>query len=184
MLVITLEGDELFNEETQEFSTVGDIDLHLEHSLVSLSKWESKHQIPFLGPQEKTSEQVLDYVTCMILDPLVPDNLFERLNQINVDQIQEYINSPQSATTFAKDPYDRPSREVITSELIYYWMSAYQIPIETETWHLNRLFALIRIANIKNSEAQGKNRKMSKAEMAQRNRELNAQRRAQYGTSG
>lgn len=184
MLLITLEGDEVFNEETQEFSSVGDIDLHLEHSLVSLSKWESKHEVPFLGPQEKTSEQILDYIICMIQDPLIPEDLFNRMKQNQVNQIQEYINSPQSATTFTKDPYERPSREVITSELIYYWLAAFQISFEVETWHLNRLFALVRIAHIKSNESQKGGQKIPKHDIARRNRELNAQRRAQYDTSG
>ena len=180
MLVITIEGEEIYNEETNEFSTIGDLTLELEHSLVSLSKWESKWQIPFLGDNEKTEEQLFDYVNCMILTPNAPPDVLSLLKQKHVNIIQEYIQSPQTATTFRAEPPSRGRGEIITSELIYYWMSAFQIPMECQYWHLNRLFTLIRIANIKNS----KDKKMPKHEIARQNRELNARRREQLGTSG
>jgi hypothetical protein len=182
MLVINVSGEEVFNEETSEFSTVGDFDLQLEHSLLSLSKWESKFQKPFLGKEVKTADETLWYVIAMILNDFYPADLWERLTQKNLDQINEYIESPQSATTFGVMPEmrTRGKSETITSELIYYWLVAFNIPFETEKWHLNRLFSLIRICNMKNS----KPKKMSRSEIAQRNRELNAQRRSQLGTSG
>lgn len=180
MLRIVIEGDELFNEETNEFSTVGDVVIDIEHSLVSLSKWESKFQRPFLGPGEKKSEEVLDYIRMMILTPDVPVDICNRLSTKNLEDINSYIESKQSATTFNELPQGRGRSEIITSELIYYWMVAYSIPLECEHWHLNRLFSLIRICNIKNASPK----KMRKSEIAQRNRELNAQRRAQLGTAG
>lgn len=180
MLRIIIEGTEMFNDETNEFSTVGGFVLDLEHSLISLSKWESKHQKPFLAGGDKTREEILDYLTFMITTPDVDLNVIQKCSQENLDAIQAYINSPQSATTFGMMPERRGSGEVITSELIYYWMVAFNIPFECQYWHLNRLFALVRICNIKNSKPQ----KMSRHEVAQRNRELNAQRREQLGTSG
>jgi len=182
MLTVIVSGDEIFNEETSEFSSVGDFVLELEHSLLSLSKWESKFEKPFLGKDEKTAEELMWYVRAMILNPIYPSDLFARLSRENLDEINAYIESKQSATTFGHMPEHRTRgrAETITSELIYYWLVAFNIPFETETWHLNRLFSLIRICNIK----QSKPTKMSRNEVAQRNRELNAQRRAQLGTSG
>ena len=182
MLTVIVSGTEIYNEETEEFGSFDDFTLELEHSLISLSKWESKFQKPFLAKENKTAEETLWYVKAMILNPMYPTDLFQRLTQENLDEINAYIESSQSATTFGTmpDSKGRGSPETITSELIYYWMIAFNIPFETQYWHLNRLFSLIRICNTK----QSKPRKMSKAEVAQRNRDLNAQRRAQLGTSG
>ena len=180
MLKIVVPGTEYFNEEDETFETVGDFDLELEHSLISLSKWESKYQKPFLVRSEKTPEEIMGYVEAMIISPIYPPDIFVRLSKDNVRQINDYIESKESATTFGLMPERKGPGEVITSELIYYWMVAFNIPFECESWHLNRLFSLIRICNIKNS----KPRKMSRHEISSRNRELNAIRRAQYGTSG
>ena len=180
MLKLIVLGEEYFNEEAQTFESVGDFDLELEHSLVSLSKWESKFQKPFLADNEKTSEEILSYVEAMIISPIYPPDLFARFSQENIKQINDYIESKESATTFGSMPARKGKGEIITSELIYYWMVAFNIPFECEYWHLNRLFALIRICNIKNSKPN----KMSRNEIASRNRELNAIRRAQYNTSG
>lgn len=180
MLRIIIEGDEIYNEEENLFDTVGDVVLDLEHSLVSVSKWESKHQKPFLSSDERTFEEIFDYVRCMVITPNTDLDVLYRCSQKNIDEIQEYINSSQSATTFGTMPGRRGPGEVITSELIYYWMISFKIPFECERWHLNRLFSLIRICNIKNSPQ----RKMSRSEIAQRNRELNARRRAELNTTG
>lgn len=180
MLKLIITGDEFFDEKTSTFETVGDVELELEHSLISLSKWESKYQKPFLSSIDKTQEEVLGYIKAMILTPIYPENVLSRFTQKNYAEINDYIESKESATTFGHMPERRGRGEVITSELIYYWMVAFNIPFECECWHLNRLFALIRICNIKNQ----KPKKMSRSEIAARNRELNAQRRAQYGTTG
>jgi hypothetical protein len=180
MLKLIVPGTEYFNDETETFESVGDFELELEHSLVSLSKWESKFQKPFLSPNDKTPEELLGYVEAMIISPIYPPDIFVRLSKDNINSINEYIESNQSATTFGSMPERKGRGEIITSELIYYWMVAFTIPFECEYWHLNRLFALIRICNIKNS----KPKKMSRNEIANRNRELNAIRRAQYNTSG
>lgn len=180
MLTIVVPGREFFNDATQEFIKTEDFTLELEHSLVSLSKWESKHQKPFLSPNDKTSEEVLSYVEAMVLTKIFPPDIFSRLSQENVDAINAHIESKESATWFSEAPGGPKSKEVITSELIYYWMVAHNIPFTCETWHLNRLFTLIKVCNLKNAPAK----KMSRSEIIARNRALNEQRRAQYGTTG
>lgn len=180
MLTITIQGDEVYDESTETFGTVGDFTVDLEHSLISLSKWESKYQKPFLANGEKAPEEILDYVNMMVLTPGVPSNFVLRLTDANIKEIKAYIESKQSATTFGQMPERKGRGETITAELIYYWMVAFTIPFECQHWHLNRLFSLIRICNIKNS----KPKKMSRHDIAARNRELNAQRRELLNTSG
>lgn len=180
MLTIVVPGVEMFDEQSQEFVTNGDVTLELEHSLISLSKWESMYEKPFLGDDNKTAEEVLGYIKLMTLTPNVPDEVFEKLSNANVLAINNYIESKMTATWFSEAPSAPKSRDVITAELIYYWMIIFNIPFECEKWHLNRLFTLIRVCNIK----QAKPKKMSRAEIAARNRELNAQRKAQLGTRG
>lgn len=182
MLRLILEGDELFDDETQTFQTVNDVVIDLEHSLISLSKWESKYQKPFLSSTDKTSEEIFGYLKFMIISPEVDPDVLYRLSQKGIDTIQAYIDSSQSATTFGLMPERRGSGEIITSELIYYWIVAFNIPFEVETWHLNRLFALIRICNIQNSPPE--QQQVSRRELALRNAELNAQRRKELGTTG
>jgi hypothetical protein len=180
MLTIQVSGVESFDESSQEFVTQGGTTLELEHSLVSLSKWESRYEKPFLGQESKTPEEILYYIRCMILTPRVPEELFSKLSQLNYDEITHYIEAKRTATWFSEQPGAPKSREVITSELIYYWMTVFNIPFECERWHLNRLFTLIRICNIKQSKPE----KMSRNELAARNRALNEQRRKQLGTTG
>lgn len=180
MLRIIIEGDEVYNEETNTFETFNDVAIDLEHSLLSLSKWESKYQKPFLSVGEKTPEEIFGYLKAMVVTPNVDLDVLYRCSQKDIDKIQEYIDSSQSATTFGMMPERRGPGEVITSELIYYWIVSFNIPFDCENWHLNRLFSLIRICNIKNS----KPKKMSRNEMATRNQALNAKRRAELNTTG
>lgn len=180
MLKIIVPPTEFYDESTEIFETVDAVELELEHSLVSLSKWESKYEKPFLSGGAKTPEEIFGYIFEMILTPNPPANILQRLDQNCVDAVNGYIDSKQSATTFGLLPETKIKGETVTSELIYYWLVAFNIPFEVEHWHLNRLLALVRICNVKNS----KPKKMSRREVAARNAEINAQRRAQLNTSG
>jgi hypothetical protein len=181
MLRITIGDKDYWNETEEKFVSVpGVLVLDLEYSLLAVSKWESKYEKPFLAKDVKSNEEILHFFKCMVLTPVADLDVLRSLSQKTVDQIQEYINSSQSATTFGSLPEHRGRSEIITSELIYYWMLMFNIPSQYELWHLNRLFSLLKIANIK----QGKPKKMSRGELARRNRELNEQRKAQYGTRG
>ena len=180
MLTITVGGSDVFDESTGKFDTQGGVKLQLEHSLVSLSKWESEFEKPFLGKEAKTSEEILEYVRYMLLTPNPPEDFLQKLSKENLEIVNVYIERKMTATWFSDQPGAPGSREVITAELIYYWMTVFNIPFECETWHLNRLFTLIRICNVK----QAKPKKMSRAEIAARNRELNNQRKTQLGTKG
>jgi hypothetical protein len=180
MLTLVVPGVEMFDDQSQEFTTRGDFILELEHSLVSLSKWESIFEKPFLEQSEKSVEEIVGYIKAMTLTPKVPEEIFSKLSEENVQSINNYIDAKMTATWFSEQPGAPRTREVVTAEVIYYWMITFQIPFECETWHLNRLFTLIRVCNIK----QAKPEKMSRAQIAARNRELNAQRKAQWGTKG
>jgi hypothetical protein len=170
---------EAVNEETGQFIPTDVVKLDLEHSLVSLSKWESIFEKPFLST-DKSVEEVVEYIKAMVLTPNVPIAVFEKLLNDKVEEINAYINAKMTATWFVENPNQRPNRETITSELIYFWMFSYGIPMECEYWHLNRLLTLIRVFSEKNKPQK----KMSPAQAARMQAELNAQRRAKYGTSG
>lgn len=180
MLTITVGSEPTYDEETGEFGSQGGFELQLEHSLVSLSKWESMHEKPFLDTQNKTEEEITSYIECMMLSPNPPGDFFLRLSKENIEEINDYISRKMTATWFSEVQPQSRNSEIVTSELIYYWMTAFNIPFECENWHLNRLFTLIRICNIK----QEKPKEMSRAEVARRNRELNEQRRKMLGTKG
>ena len=181
MLTIIVEGAELYDEENQEFKKeTEDVVLELEHSLAALSKWESKWEKPFLGDDKKTTEETLSYIECMTLTPNIPPEIYPKLTNKNLLEINAYIDRKMTATWFSEEPNAKKNSEKITAELVYYWMSQLNIPFECENWNLNRLFTLIKIANIK----QSKPKRMSRNEILQRNRQLNEQRRAKLGTTG
>lgn len=180
MLTITVPAVELWDDNKQEFVYGEEQTLRLEHSLLSLSKWESKWHKAYLGGQEKTHEETIDYIKCMTLTSNVKPEVYSRLSPQNIQEIIDYINDPMTATTFYDDKPSGMNRETVTSELIYYWMISLQIPVDFEKWHLNRLMTLIRVCNVKNAPPK----KMSKGEIMRRNAALNAQRKAKYNTRG
>lgn len=181
MLILEVKTEsESFDEETQKFVDPVSFKLRLEHSLVSLSKWESFYEKPFLNNKEKTSEETLTYLRMMCVDDEIPPEVLQHLTQKQLDEINKYIDAKMTATTFTERPGARAAREIITSEIIYYWMVSYQIPFECQHWHLNRLLALIKVCNHKNAPAK----KMNKRESMAQQRQLNAQRKARLGTRG
>ncbi len=180
MLRVTVPTVEGYDEEKEEFVTAEGVELELEHSLVSLSKWESIWEKPFLSGSEKTEDEVRSYVQCMLISPEVSPELFQRLSSENFREINEYINAKMTATVFRETEKKSGSGEFITSELIYYWMISLNIPFTCENWHLARLLTLIRVCNAKNAPKQ----KMSRKDAAAQQRELNAQRRAMMGSRG
>ena len=182
MLQVTIPETELFDETRQEFIYVNKpVTLTLEHSLVSISKWESKWKKPYLSNKERSVEEVIDYVRCMTITQNVDPEVYYALTVDNLREIEEYIKDPHTATTITENAPHKKSNEGITSELVYYWMCAYQIPFEAQKWHFNRLMTLIRIAGIKNNS---ENNKMSRDAALKQQRELNAMRRAKHKSKG
>lgn len=180
MLSITVPEGELYDEAKQEFISTKSQMIRLEHSLVSISKWESRWCKPFLETKEKTPEEIIDYVKCMTITQNVDPNIYYFLSKKNIDAINKYISSPMTATTFSSMERGGANREKVTSELIYYWMVAFNIPFECQKWHLNRLITLIKICNIKNSPTK----KKSQREIMASNAALNAARKKKYNTHG
>lgn len=175
MISITVTDTEKFNERTGEFITVPGQTIRLEHSLVSVSKWESKWHKPFISRIDKTEDETLDYIRCMSLDDDIDPRVFLCIGNEDLKKIINYIDDPMTATWFNEKNQQKQasSGEEVTSELIYYWMTALNIPMECQHWHLNRLMTLIRVCNIKNQPEK----KMSKREALQRQQALNAARR-------
>lgn len=183
MLRITIPATELWDENKEEFITIKEQTLQLEHSLVSLSKWESKWCKPFLSKDIKTEEETLDYIRCMTITQNVDPNVYNFIPNNIREEIKEYIEAPMTATWFNDDKNGKGGKgnsEQITSELVYYWMIAQNIPFECEKWHLNRLLTLIKVCNVKNQPPK----KMSKKALMSRNAALNAARRKQLNTKG
>ena len=183
MLHIVVPERDLFDEKTSMITRVAETKLCLEHSLVSISKWEAKYKKPFISKnknEKKTRQETLDYIKFMTLTQNVDPNVYYCLTDDNIKDICEYIEDPMTASTVNEPESRSRSNEAITSELIYYWMTALQIPWEAQKWHLNRLLMLIRIGNVKNQPPK----KMSKAALLARNRKLNDERRRKYNTKG
>ena len=179
MLTITIPSTELFDERTQEFISTKEQILQLEHSLVSISKWESKWCKPFLSRERKSLDETIDYIKCMTVTQNVNPIVYNCLSISNIEEINKYIELPMTATTFNSGSNGN-NREVITSELIYYWMISLNIPMECQKWHINRLLTLIRVCNIKNTPPK----KMSKKDIISRYASLNAARRQKFNSNG
>ena len=181
MLPIVVKGRELFDERTETFIETKDTTLHLEHSLMSLAKWESKWHKPFLDEKtEKTNEEMKDYIRCMTITQNVDPMVYESLTQKNIKEIRDYIDDPMTATWFNDKKPTQGRKKPVTAELIYYWMITLEIPFECEKWHINRLFTLIKVCQIK----QNGDKKMSRKDMLSQNRALNAARRGRMGSLG
>ena len=180
MLKITIPGVESFDELKSEFIMSDEVHLQLEHSLASLSKWESVWEKPFLSDEEKSLEETVAYVKDMVLTPNVPDKVFDQLTNDNLRQINAYIAKKMTATWFNERGPKKPNTKTITSELLYYWMVAHSIPFECQYWHLNRLLTLIRVCNAENAPEE----EVSQADMLAERRRLNEERRKQFGTKG
>lgn len=180
MLTLEVTLAEGFDETTQKFVVSESFTLELEHSLASLSKWEQREEKPFLAKEAKTAEETFRYIKDMVLTPDVPDVVYSNLSAANVQAVNEYINAKMTATWFTESGPQRVSREIITAEIIYYWMVSLQIPFECQHWHLNRLITLVRVCNEKNQPEKKTNRRTA----LEQRRLLNQQRRQQFGTAG
>ena len=186
MLEVVVPDTELFDEDIEEFVQIKGAKLLLEHSLISISKWEMKWHVPFLGDKEQTEEQVRDYIRCMTINSGVDPNVYNHIPADQIQKIEAYIKDPMTATWFSSKggpnrPKGRGGRAVITNEVVYSWMIEYQIPFDPcEKWHFERLMTLIRVRQERSQEPK----KMSKRELATRNAALNAQRRARLKTRG
>ena len=181
MITIHIPERELYDETNEEFIEVKDITLELEHSLISVSKWESKWKKPYVSEEKKSTEEVIDYIRCMTINKNVDPNVYKAIPADELKKIVDYINDPMTATVFYDNGRKPPrNSEFVTSELIYYWMSAYNIPFTCEKWNFNRLMALIRIAGEKNSEPE----KMSPDAIRAQNKMLNEKRRAALKSKG
>lgn len=180
MLPITVPEREIYDEEKNEFIKIPRTNLKLEHSLVSISKWEAKYKVPFISNKyQKTQEQIMDYIKFMTITQNVDDLVYLGLTTENIKEISEYIEDPMTASWVSDDKKGH-NNEAITSELIYWWMTALQIPWEAQKWHLNRLLMLIRIGNIKSQPSE----KLSKSQILSRNRALNEARKKKFNTKG
>lgn len=193
MITITIpkqDKKEFWDPIKEEFilkKEIPETTITLEHSLVSISKWESKWKKAFLKECEKTPEEVFDYIKCMTIESDIPDEVYENIPVDEMTKIKEYIEDKMSATCIQnkQESGQKKSKDVITSELIYYWMVANQIPFECQNWHLNRLLTLIQICSVKNAAMySGKKSKSDMASLLKRNAALNAARRSKLGSKG
>ena len=180
MLRLTIPTIELFDENKEEFVYIKGQTLQLEHSLVSLSKWESTWCKPFLTKNRKTEKETIDYIRCMTLTQNVNPEIYNYLTDEQIDQVNDYIDARMTATWFSNNKAGKPSTEQVTSELIYYWMITLNIPFECQKWHLNRLLTLIKVCNLKNQPSK----KMDRKDVLRRNAEINAARRKRLNSRG
>lgn len=179
-ITIKVPDREFFDQVNNRFLAIKGRSLSFEHSLLSITKWESKWHKPYLSKTEKTREEAIDYLRCMCLDKIDDPNIFMAIDADAMKEISLYIEDPMTATTFREDN-KRQSREIITNEIVYYWMTELNIPFDPcQKWHFNRLMTLIRVASIKKQPPK----KMGKKEWAAQRSAINAQRRAKYNSKG
>ena len=180
-LSLIVEKKELYDEASNRFIEIPEKTILLEHSLISISKWEARWHKAYLNDRTpKKKEEQIDYVRCMTLSKNVDPYIYYGLSNKNWKEINDYINDPMTETTFTKMEHKR-SKDIITNELIYYWMASLQIPFDPcEKWHLNHLLTLIEVAGRKNKPPK----KMSPKAIASQNKSLNAARRAALHSSG
>lgn len=178
MFTLTLKGKEFWDETKEEFVVTNDYEITIEHSLVSLSKWESFYKKPFLTT-EKTVPETIDYIRFMTLSEGIPEEAYNYITADEIRAVNDYINDSQTATWFSKSD-DAPNREIITAEVLYYDMIALQIPMECQYWHLQRLLTLIRVCSEKNKPKKN----LPRSKLIERNRALNEARRKKYNTRG
>lgn len=181
MLKITIPSAEAYDYLKNEFVYTKEQTLSLEHSLVSISKWESKWHKPYLSKEQKTVEETIDYIRCMTITQNVDPRVYYCIPENEYQKIVEYIENPMTATWFSNEQEMKGRQgRIVTSELIYYWMISYGIPFECEKWHLNRLITLIRVCG----EEEKPKQKMSTHQLLSRNAKLNKQRRAALHSKG
>lgn len=181
MLQIIVPGVELWDEVKEEFVMGAEPQpLQLEHSLDSISKWEARWNKAFISKRDKSREETIDYIKCMTLTKNVDPDVYTRLSRDNFSDVEKYISAPMTATYFPKDGNGKGGNEVVTSELIFYWMVSFQIPFECQYWHLNRLIALIRVCEMKNKPSK----RRSSKDLASRYAAQNAANRRRYGSKG
>ena len=180
MLTIIVPESELYDEQNNEFIQIKEQTLVLEHSLVSIAKWESKWKKSYLSNQNKTREEIIDYIRCMTITKNVNPIVFKAINKEALDAIQKYINDPMTATYFYEDDRKPTNRDIVTAEVVYYWMISLGIPMECQKWHFNRLITLIRVCDVKTNTGK----KMSRREILTRNQALNEARKKKYNTRG
>ena len=179
MLRIVIPGGEMYDEENRKFRIVKAQAIELEHSLISISKWESKWKRPFLSRAQRTEEEIRDYIRCMTITPGVNPDLYYCLSQDNIREIQAYIDDTMSATVFRGENKPKGTPRPRTSEQIYGAMVLLNIPFECQKWHLNRLLNLIQECENLNDGG-----KMSRKESAKYMSQMNAMRRAKHHTRG
>ena len=183
IVIPAVKAGELWDEKTETFIPIlpqPEKTLILEHSLLSISKWESKWCKPYFSKQEKTNEEAIDYIRCMTITKNVSPDIYNRLTKENMDEISSYIKSPMTATHVTKNKNGKRNRQIVTSELIYCWMISLGIPIEFHKWHINRLITLIDVCNAENTPSK----KRSGRELAKEYAAINAANRKRFNSKG
>lgn len=180
MYIIDIPEKELWSSKKEEFYKIAHTTLRLEHSLLSISKWESKWHKSYFETKNKTDEEAMDYLRCMSIDHNIDPMVYYALTDQDLEGLNAYINDPMTATTIYNPVEKAKRREKVTSELVYYLMISFGIPVEFQKWHINRLLTLIEVFQVKNQPQK----KRSKAELAKYYAELNAKRCKEWGTRG